>query len=453
MTLPGGGGVVDEMSQQLESTQSAHVSVELRTQNQRLEVQGPSLDTDLPFEQLGDWADEASDGLDLALRSGFSANGSGNQWRRSAGATRHAVARLCTMLRRQARRAQMLCMWVLHLLTCNSLVYFAENLSPRNVIFLAMSALVFLTAWISLEPGACGWALGVLYLLAASSRIGAVEPLWTAAAALALQCTFDAAPTGLQPALWWILGIVAAASELCWWPSAEFLIEANFHAWLVLFSTYYVVVIDFWFWPQLLQLDPSRWHITQEIEKAPEETREAIVDASAGLAVLVLLPLMAFSLLAAILIWRRNPRICIAVCAVYMSLVAVLVLWNSPTPQQVIAIGQVPIAVIFVVLAREQLLNTFEDTRSWKAQAVLLAALVALRHAAAIGATPQAVDQGQAVALLVFQLVCKQCLAAQCSAVRQGLPGTFRVAAWGPRRTGLLFGREDAHEPSLALAR
>mmetsp|Transcript_8566 Transcript_8566/g.25164 ORF Transcript_8566/g.25164 Transcript_8566/m.25164 type:complete len:431 (-) Transcript_8566:20-1312(-) len=415
----------------------------------RLEVEGPGAETELPFAALGDWPVRGGAPGAAGLGSGPRLGNGGGARERAAG----AAAGLWQGLRPHIESLQRRGLALLQLLTCNMMLYFYEHLSPRNVIFLIMSGGVFNTAWVSLDPSVAGWALGLLYLFTASSRAGALEPLWSAALALAAQSAFSLAPPQARTALWYVLGGLAGVSELCWWPSVEYLIEANFHSWIVHFSTYYVVVIDFWVWPQLLQVDPSRWHITEEIQKAPTETQDAIRNAGVGLAVLVLLPLLACSLMAAIIIWRQNRRLCLMIGGVYVSAVTLLLLYRNVTPQQVISAGQIPIAVIFVVLGREQLSNVFGDTLAWKCQAALLVGLLVLRHLVTANLPARDADRAQAVGLLLFQLACKHWLIAQCSATRQGLSSVLRLAAWAPRRSGLLFGREEAHDPRLVLVR
>jgi len=419
-----------------------------------LEVEDPARDSDLPFFVLGSWpgGERAAGrgGPTAAPSLGRGAGDVGAWWR----ALRAAAARALRAAVPGARRAQSRGLAALNLLTCGLIPYFHEHLSPRNVALLAVSALVFGTAWLSLDPGPAGWALGLVYLLTASSRLGALEPLWTAAAAAAAQGAFDALPAAGRRALWCALGVLAVASELAWWPSVEFLVEADFHTWLVHFSTYYIVVIDFWFWPQLLQMDPTRWHITQEIQRAPAETREAIVDVGAGLAILVLLPLLACSLVAGVLIWRRSPRVCVAMGAAYLGLVGFLLADSSISPDQVASVGQVPIAAVFLVLAREQFASVFGDTRTWKGLAALLLCLLALRRLAVLGLLPYSGSgREEAAAIVLFQLFCKHWLAAQCSAIRQGLPSCLSRSAWLPRRTALLFGRDEAFDPRLTLGR
>ncbi|CAK0862707.1 unnamed protein product [Prorocentrum cordatum] len=182
----------------------------------------------------------------------------------------------------------------------------------------------------------------------------------------------------------------------------------------------------------------------QEIERAPEETQQAIVDVGAGLLALVLLPLLACSLMAVIIIWRRNPGLCLSITGVYFGLLALVVLFRNAPPEQVVAVGQVPIALIFVILAREQLVHVFDDTQTWKAQGLFLAVLLLLRYLLTLGIPVRQTDQFYAAAVLVLQLASRQWLAAQCAAAQLGLPSAFRREAWAPRWSGLLFAREPA---------
>lgn len=333
--------------------------------------------------------------------------------------------------------------------------YFYEHLSPRNIVFLALSASVFLSTWLSLEPSVAGWALGVLYVFSASTRVGTLEPLWAAAAAVASQLAFDVAPVGgtLRLVLWRSLAVIGALSEACWWPSSNFLIESSFHTWIVHFSTYYAVIIDFWIWPQLLQIEPEKWHITKVISQAPDETKDAIVDMSAGLLLIIGVPLLACTVIAIIIIWNRNPRLCIVITVVYVALISLLLIFRNASLEEAADIGEVPIAIIFVALAREQLTATFDDCRTWRAQAVLLGCLISIRRMTRVFFDSTMANQAQVIVMLIFQMFSKQWMAAQCSAVHLGLPSSWYLAAWAPRRSGMLLGCDELHGPRLVLER
>jgi len=54
---------------------------------------------------------------------------------------------------------------------------------------------------------------------------------------------------------------------------------------------------------------------------------------------------------------------------------------------------------------------------TWRMQCIVLLVMVGLRHAAELYLPGTAGDRGQAALVLVFQLLCKQWLLAQCSAV------------------------------------
>ncbi|CAK0862709.1 unnamed protein product [Prorocentrum cordatum] len=106
-----------------------------------------------PFVELGGLSDEAEEVQEPDARAG--GGGAGQRRARGSGPWRRplpAAERLRQAFGRRARAAQAQVLSLLHLLTCSLTTYFFEHLSPRNVIFLAMSAGVWLTAWLTLEP-------------------------------------------------------------------------------------------------------------------------------------------------------------------------------------------------------------------------------------------------------------------------------------------------------------
>jgi len=294
--------------------------------------------------------------------------------------------------------------------------------------------------------------VGLVYVFASLRQTGTVEPLWCVAGALTAQAGFDTLPEAGQKIAWWILATIAAACEVCWWPCADFLIEHSFHTWLVHFSTYYAVVVDAWLWPNLLHFDPSKWHIAKEVEHAPAETRDALAKTGVGLAIVMLLPLLACSVMAGIIIWRQNPRLFLTISVAYLTVVVTLVTFRNASLPQVAVIGEVAIGSIFIALAREQLYSAFDDKMTWRMQCIVLLVMVGLRHAAELYLPGTAGDRGQAALVLVFQLLCKQWLLAQCSAVHLSLP-CWSSAVWAPRRSTVLLGRDEVYARRLVLSR
>lgn len=326
------------------------------------------------------------------------------------------------------------CLRILHMLSCNMGFHLFSD-PPRNVIFLLMSGIVFITAWEQLEPSEGVWALGLLYVLSASVQFTRLEPLLAASLALAAQLAYGLASNASKHVLWHVFGALCAFSEVCWWSSTKQLIDHSLHLWLVYFSTYYAVVIDFWLWPQALALDPEKWHITEKFTKeASTETKDAIVDVSVGLGIIILVPVLACTGIAVYIIWRRSPRLCLIITTIYLSCATVLLLYRNVSQKVAANIGQVPIAVIFVVLAREQFSSNFGDSRTWRFQAILMASLLLLRRLASILCTSESCARwAEVFGMLVFQFFFKQGLAAQCSAL--GFGGQlrmWRITAWMP---------------------
>lgn len=400
-------------------------------------------DASLPFTELLSEPDEPGSGAGGAL---------GMPWRaRDAGVGRGGSLR--GTIADQLQQVQQQVVALLHTLTFGTCPFLMESVSLRNGLYLGMSALVFACNWTTADMNSATWALGLLYIVAAVSRTCALEPLWTALSVLVAQCVFDASPAKAHAPLWYAILALGVASEVCWWPSAMYLMDHDTDSWVANFSMYYALVVVFWFWPLLLGLDIDNWEIVKEIGDAPDETREAFVDASAGLAVMILIPLGACTVMMLYLLWRRSPRHCAGMVAIYLSLALLLVLCRNADVRQLITGGQVLIAALFLVLSRQHLVEVLGDHASWHAQVAVMVGLLCVRDLAWWRLPPEAFTQAQAVAWLVLQLLGKLSLAARCSAVRLGLPSMSLPAAWAPRRSGWLLGRPEVHDAELQLGR
>lgn len=402
-----------------------------------VELSEASGDVDLPWIQLSG----AEDARDVLAGDGSAAPGRAGPglWRQ----TQH-----------RARRFQREALVVLELLSCNVMTYFFEHLSPRNVVFLFLSASVFISAWLTLEPSSPAWAFGVFYLCVASTRLGSLEPVYSVALGLVASVVFEVSSDECRGNLWKVLGALAMLSEVCWWPSANFLIESDFHAWLCHFSTFYLIVIDAWFWPKILEVDPTQWGVFREIEVATPSTQQAVVDVGASLALVAVVPLAACALVAAVVVCRQSPRLFLALCAVYALLAAALLaMAEDLTPERAASIGQAPIALILLLLGREQL-AMFGDHRTWRGQALLLLLFASSRLAALHWLpAPGSASAAQAAAVLGFLLGCKLWLSAQCSAAHLQLDSAASSQAWLPRSTGWILAGEAVYESSLTVAR
>lgn len=362
-----------------------------------------------------------------------------------------------TSFEHYSRIAQRHLFSILHLLTCNTMGYFLEHLSPRNVLYLLMSAGIFISAWLSLERNPWAFAVGLLYLQVGLARVIVVEPTSVVVPLLLLQVLFSSLEedSDAQHVFWYLVCILGVLSEACWWPSAQFLIERSFHAWLVNFSTYYAVTINCWIWPQLVTIDPEKWGVSKALDHASPDVQENAERVGVSLTVLVALPVLACALISMILIWQRNRALCIGIGVVYLSFVVIILLGPQLSVHQAALGGQVPIAVILVMLSREQLVETFGDHLTWKLQAALLFILFVLQ---CIKVPPPL--GAMATGMLVFQLLCKHGMAVQCSVLHQsggydtigGAPNWQQwLRAFLPRRSPLLYGTDQAHNNEVLL--
>lgn len=405
----------------------------------------------LELEQPGGPGGE-SDGLPFAELADYS-------WVSDTGAARTTsaqggwVAQLRARVRYHLHVAHDWALFILQLLTCNTLSNLASYPSARNVLFMGVSATVFASVWFWMEPLLAAWTLGVLMLIAAMTRLVWVDPFHIAALALMLQYAYSASTDVGRRALWYIMGVILLCAEACWWPSFRYLIEHDVHSWMAHFSTYYVVIVEFWVFPCLLQVDPEELSIVKEVESAPAETKAAVVHAGVGIAILVALPLLGCALLSLYILWRQSPRLCLSISVVYCSLIILLLTFQDMEPARAIQCGQVCLGMIFIMLVRMQFISFFGDHRTWKIQSFLLATLFFVQQLVAARLDQELLLHTQAISVLAFHLLSKQCLSAQCSAVRLGLPSVFRPVVWLPRRSSVLFDSEEAHDSRIVLQR
>jgi len=188
------------------------------------------------------------------------------------------------------------------------------------------------------------------------------------------------------------------------------------------------------------------------VEHGPAETWDTLAMMGMGLAIVMILPVVACIAMAGIIVWWQNPRLFMTMSFAYLTVVAVCVIFRNASMPQVAVIGEVAIGVIFIALVREQLYSAFDDMTTWRIQCITLLVMVGLRHAAELYLPGTAGDRGQAALILVFQLLCKQWLLAQCSAFHLKLP-CWSSAVWAPRRSSVLLGRDALYAKSLVLSR
>jgi len=387
-----------------------------------------------PFSVLNDWPDD--DPLDLLFPMPL----------HDRDLPESGLSRIWFRAQQRAERMSRPVMRVLQLLTCNLMSYWFEILSLRNILYLAMSAMMFVTLWMSLEPSSVGWAFGLLYLFVASMRIGVVEPAWSVAILLTAQVVFDSLEDARE-GLWQVLAVVAVLSEAFWWPSCAFLIEASFHTWLIHFSSYYAVMIELWLWPQIMLVDPSQWAFARELMKSSTE-QTAVLQASVSLGVLVGIPILAATVLGVLILWRKSPKLCLAISAAYVCIVLVLLALQNATPQQATVVGQLFLAFILVLVTRDQMGSVFGDHDSWRTQAAFLGLVLALWLMAGLLPHP---NQTRVAEVLFLQLGFKCWLDIQCCRVLSQETSSA-IGAWLPRRSFLL-GRQEAYQHRLVLER
>lgn len=421
------------------------------------ELNGPVGETDVPFAEMGGTDNSSLQGGRVAQLDGDAPAGAASMSFEVLNAGGGAPSQFGVVT--AWLRTALLPAWR----AINVFIDMFDAVAPWNATRSICYMVVFISVWLSLKPGPITWALGLLYLLAASMRVGIVEPLWTAAVTLAAYCSFGAAPESAQPVLWYALGVLGVGSEFCWWPSSQFLIRGRFHSWFMHFTADYTVAAVFWFFPMITRIDFRKWPLFKQLWNPPahpygpshHSTGGGGLSVGVQLAILLLVPLIAMFVVVLVIAWQRYRKLCITIASLYLSLVALLAFLahHKMTREQCCLIVQLAMAGYLLILARHQLMEVFDDSHTWRGLAAALSGMFVLQLVATAGVAPSEANHIQAAGILLFLILSQQWLSAQCSAVRLGLPSALARAAWAPRRSGLLFSADEVHEPRLALAR
>eukprot|EP00931_Biecheleriopsis_adriatica_P007513 TRINITY_DN108790_c0_g1_i1.p1 TRINITY_DN108790_c0_g1~~TRINITY_DN108790_c0_g1_i1.p1 ORF type:complete len:386 (+),score=77.54 TRINITY_DN108790_c0_g1_i1:38-1195(+) len=321
---------------------------------------------------------------------------------------------------------------VLELLTCGCLEYADRNFAPHMpggaAIYIFLASLAAVTEWLSLTPRCELLPLAFLSPLAAAIAPWHLHRRLQGGAALA--CTLLAegiciARPDLRVHLWNALACLVVASELLWWQGIRRVQQATPAAWYAHNSTHQTLVVTLWLWPQLLQLDPRRWQLLQEAQKAiataPAQTKEAVADVGISASIVIGLPLLACGVVSTIFAWRQNRAMCLVIFTVYISFIPAVALYKTLTWHGLVSASQVPLSVITVAIEREQLRDGFgNDTRVWMRQAPLLALLLLLSWGLVALLGTHVGTEGLAAGMLMIGAVCKGWIASQGSGEASG---------------------------------